>query len=133
MARTMEAARKHIHNEALKLMTYRCEGCGHQETIWNSRDGVTPFGCNCPSCTGIMRHINWQRDVYAPNHVLRNGQGFWDDGTPDEAEAIMRKRIEMMRDKWPLTPESEAALIASAHDESEGEFQKGWPTLRRAT
>ena len=37
---------KHNHAEAFKLMIYACENpdCLHQEKIWNSRDGVTPFG-----------------------------------------------------------------------------------------
>jgi len=32
---------QHRHAEAFKLMIYACS-CGHRETIWNSRDGVTP-------------------------------------------------------------------------------------------
>ena len=80
-----------------------------------------------------MRHIEWAKDVYAPDHTLRNGQGFWRDGTPDEAEAIMRRRIEQMREKYPLSTGEAAKLIASVRNENEGEFQKGWPTLGRAT
>jgi len=77
-----------------------------------------------------MLHIEWQQDQYAPNHKLANGQRFWRDGTPDEAEAIMRRRIESMRDQYPLTPEEEARLIQRARDlNDEGEFRRGWPML----
>lgn len=124
--------RGHQHGEAFMLMQYACKDCGHRETIWNSRDGVTPFGCSCPSCGKTLLHTEWQRDVYAPNHKLNKGQGFWRDGTPDEAEAIMRRRIEQMRDKYPCTPEKEAELIKMAREGGDsGEFQKGWPMLSR--
>jgi ribosomal protein S27E len=119
----------HSHGEAFMLMTYACEACGHRETIWNSRDGVTPFGCGCPSCGKTLNHVEWQSDVYAPNHKLRPRQRFWRDGTPDEAEAIMRRRIDQMRGQYPLSPSREAALIASVRNGTEGEFQNGWPTL----
>lgn len=121
---------KHAHNEAFKLMTYACV-CGHRETIWNSRDGVTPFGMECQSCGGMyLRHIDWKSDVYAPDHQLHKDQRFWRDGTPDEAEAIMRRRIEAYRDEHPCTPEKEADLIRIAR-EGEGEFRQGWPMLDR--
>lgn len=111
-------------------MTYACV-CGHRETIWNSRDGVTPFGMECQSCGGMyLRHIDWKSDVYAPDHQLHKDQRFWRDGTPDEAEAIMRRRIEAYRDEHPCTPEKEADLIRIAR-EGEGEFRQGWPMLDR--
>lgn len=126
--------RKHVHGEAFMLMNYACEACGHREIIWNSRDGVTPFGCGCSSCGKSMRHVDWQNDTYAPDHVLHNRQRFWRDGTPDEAEAIMRKRIEAMRKSYPCSPAKEAELVKMARSEGdEGEFQKGWPMLSAAT
>lgn len=118
------------HKEAFCLMWYACK-CGHRERIWNSRDGVTPFGCDCPSCKGgIMDHVEWHRDEPAPNHKLSRGQRFWRDGTPDEAEAIMRRRIEKSKGgRWEPDEVTAARLIKSARDDSEGEFQKGWPML----
>lgn len=112
------------------LMWYSCRECGHRERIWNSRDGVTPFGCGCSSCGGSMTHVEWDKDTYAPDHQLLRRQRFWRDGTPDEAEAIMRRRIERMRDKWPCSPEEETQLIKAAREGGDsGEFQKGWPML----
>jgi hypothetical protein len=99
------------HKEAFCLMWYACK-CGHRERIWNSRDGVTPFGCTCPSCAGIMDHVNWRDDEPAPNHKLTVGQRFWRDGTPNEAEAIMRRRLEKVKGtRWEADAELTAKLI----------------------
>lgn len=124
--------RGHVHGEAFCLMWYACKNCGHRERIWNSRDGVTPFGMGCPSCGGWdMLHVNFGLDQYAPEHKLHYGQRFWRDGTPDEAEAIMRERIESFRDEYPTTPEKEAELIARARnpDAEDSDFRRGWPML----
>lgn len=122
------------HDEAFCLMWYRCT-CGHKERIWNSRDGVTPFMLTCPSCNKpSMQHVDWNQDVYTPDHKLSRYQKFWRDGTPDEAEAIMRRRIEAFRDKYPVDAEYEKELIRCARegkdqDGMSNEFQEGWPTL----
>lgn len=117
------------HKEAFALMWYACEKCRHRERIWNSRDGVTPFGCQCPSCGETMYHVDWHLDEANPSHKPRRWQRFFRDGTPEEAERIMRRRIEMLRDRFPVTPEREATLIAGARDGSSGEFQPGWPMI----
>lgn len=54
--------------------------CGHRERFWNSRDGVTPFGLNCPSCEeGILQHVEWNLDRFVPGHIVRPHQGVWVD------------------------------------------------------
>lgn len=123
--------RGHIHAEAFMLMQYSCDACPHTETIWNSRDGVTPFGCECPSCGATLLHKNWRADVYAPDHKPRPWQRIWRDGTPEEAVAFITERIEKFRGKYPITPEAEAKLIQQARDGSgeAGEFRKGWPNI----
>lgn len=123
------------HKEAFCLMWYACDKCRHRERIWNSRDGVTPFGTTCPSCGGIIRHADFQLDKPAPDHKLHSGQKFWRDGTPDEAEAIMRLRIEKMKvgpyalSGYSLSAEKIADLVRFAREGNEGEFQPGWPAL----
>ncbi len=119
----------HVYGEAFMLMWYRCQSCRHTERIWNSRDGVTPFGCGCPSCGGVMQHMDWALDRYAPEHKLHRGQRFWRDGTPDEAEAIMRRRIDSTRDRYALEPAEKAELIERCRNGQEHEFQEGWPML----
>ena len=124
---------EHDHGEAYKLMGYRC-ACGHQETIWNSRDGVTPFSLGCPSCGQMtLQHINWRRDIFAPNHKLHRGQRYFRDGTSDEAEKIMCRRIERMTGLHPLSPDEAQNLIAKARSGELSEFQRGWPMLDRHT
>ena len=116
--------------EAFMLMWYACK-CSHRERIWNSRDGVTPFGLRCPSCSDIMHHVDWHLDAFAPTHRPQKYQRFFRDGTADEAEAIMRRRIARgVEQGAPMTPEYEAQLLEHARSDSAGsEFQKGWPTV----
>ena len=121
-----------LHGEAFMLMWYACK-CGLRERIWNSRDGVTPFGCGCPSCGGVLEHVNWALDEFAPKHKLIPGQRFWRDGTADEAEAIIRRRIKQLKDRYPLEKEDEERLIAECRNGKNHEFHPGWPWLDTAT
>lgn len=139
--------RGHIHKEAFCLMTYCCvgdapagaretervmRGCGHTERIWNSRDGVTPFMMGCPSCGGNLQHVHWKSDRCAPDHKPHWGQGIWRDGTPDDAERIMRRRLESCKGTPYECDEARAeALVKVARDGGEGEFGPGWPMFSR--
>lgn len=118
-----------VHAEAYCLMWYVCRGsdCGHVERIWNSRDGVTPFGTGCPSCGGTLTHQHWHRDTYAPDHKLHRGQRFWRDGTPDEAAEIMRKRLS--NHPGGRSAEWDAQLIEDARLGRDHDFTMGWPVL----
>lgn len=52
------------HKEAFCLMQYKCESCGEIESIWNSRDGVTPFCVHSSCCeNSLSQHANWQLDM----------------------------------------------------------------------
>jgi hypothetical protein len=118
-------------------MWYACRGCGHRERIWNSRDGVTPFGLGCPSCgDDDLLHVEWARDVYAPGHALHHGQRFFRDGTVEEAVAIMSRRIARAEGtEYACTPEQAAELLEAArHPVARGEigeFNIGWPMVDR--
>jgi hypothetical protein len=82
------------HKEAFCLMTYRCQDCGHEERIWNSRDGVTPFGMTCLKCHGHnMLHVDWHRDECNPHHIPEPGQGVWIDIPPNLRAPAARARI----------------------------------------
>lgn len=86
--------RGHLHAEAFCLMWYRCERCQHLERFWNSRDGVTPFGTQCPSCgQPTLQHAFFGSDKYAPDHKPPVGQKVWIDMTRERAEHFIRKRI----------------------------------------
>lgn len=106
------------HVEAFCLMWYTCDGktsyegtsisrgfapqliarpCGALIRIWNSRDGVTPFGMQCPSCGGDMHHVMHHPllpDVSVPDHQLHHGQYFWRDATRDDYQWMYRKVLE---------------------------------------
>jgi hypothetical protein len=131
----MPKAGQQRHGEAFCLMWYACE-CGHRERFWNGRDGITPFALGCPSCGGAtLRHIHWNLDTPAPSHQPHDGQGVWRDGTPDEAEAIMRCRIESCKGtSYECDAEREALLVNAVRNPPAGEpseFAPGWPMLDR--
>lgn len=79
---------KYNHKEAFCLMLYECERCGESETLWNSRDGVTPFIIRCRHCNGEARHINWFLDECKPNHKPRPSQRIFVDMTKEKARKI---------------------------------------------
>lgn len=86
--------RGHQHVEAFCLMQYACRECRHSEIIWNSRDGVTPFGTACPSCGGAsLYHVNFAMDRYAPDHKPHKGQRVWISMTLERARAFARRRV----------------------------------------
>ena len=83
--------------EAFALMKYRNPASGRIEWLWNSRDGVTPFGIDDPLCPELaknryrermrardfkveeepdpasMSHVDWHEDVFLPNFVPTEG------------------------------------------------------------
>jgi hypothetical protein len=122
----------HQHAEAFCLMQYECSpprttrfgpgtprpSCGTVEWIWNSRDGVTPFGVNCRACGGEAMHARWGEDQYAPDytpplgsrmfvdltpeaareHALANARRFWDDPTYPASQTGRWDSVEAMAD-----------------------------------
>ena len=106
--------RGHQHVEAFCLMQYRCKTCNHNEIIWNSRDGVTPFGTACPSCgEASLFHANFSMDRYAPDHKPHNGQRVWVSMTLERARAFARRRV--LSFKKP-GEETEIVIDAVAND-----------------
>lgn len=64
----------YVYGEAFCLMKYKCQKCETIETLWNSRDGVTPFVIDCIRCNDKMRHIDWEGDKKAINHTPYRNQ-----------------------------------------------------------
>jgi len=94
MKRRDRFGQEYNHIEAYCLMTYRCQDCGFEEVLWNSRDGVTPYGTNCPRCGSMeMLHVDWSKDKYAPSHIPEPGQGIWIDIPESLRGAAARVRI----------------------------------------
>ena len=91
---------KYKNADAFKLMEYSCDACGKVETIWNSRDNVSPFGTSCSTkdCKGHMTHSNWHKDVIAPLYQPPPGSRYFADMTRKKAEKIAAEMIEMSND-----------------------------------
>lgn len=83
----------HKHAEAFKLMTYKCQSCMEAEIVWNSRDGVTPMFLGCRSCDrGMMAHIIYSEEQYAPDHKLEPGQRYFADISVKKAKRIAKEK-----------------------------------------
>jgi hypothetical protein len=77
------------HKEAFCLMQYACKACGFREVIWNSRDGVTPFGVQCRQCKSLENHVNWNQDRCVPDYIPTPGQRIFVDLTIELARAMV--------------------------------------------
>ena len=117
------------YKEAFCIMTYKCKDCGAEEIIWNSRDGVTPFGINCVACKGQMDHVRWNEDKCVPNYYPRSGERVFIDLTLEAFVIYQRRKICMlwchgnypMSERWKT---KEEALVALVKD-----FQPGSPDI----
>lgn len=88
------------HREAYCLMNYRCEACGAEEVLWNSRDGVTPFSIPCISCgadglTGMI-HVHFDLDRRAPLYSPFPGQRYFADMSPERARAAANRNADLL-------------------------------------
>lgn len=118
------------HAEAFKLMIYQCQQCGYAERIWNSRDGVTPFGVGCRHCGDDAMHTSWRSDQYLPDHDPKPGDRYFRDGLPEEARAFFRSRLERgLGTPYEVPREEWDKWITEALSDAHGEFQPGWPRL----
>lgn len=86
------------HGEAFCVMEYQCEGCGKKESLWNSRDGVTPFVVGCTDCKGEMRHCNWGGDRCDPDYVPKPGQRVFIDLAKEVNEIYCKIRVDRFWD-----------------------------------
>jgi hypothetical protein len=147
------------HKEAFALMWYACP-CGHRERIWNSRDGVTPFGgIRCPSCGSTtprpqtpgdesdlakalrklggqasppgMEHVFFGSDECRPDHKPHPGQRIWRDGTPADAVAILERRFKAFANRGQAVPDQVRDRMMADAREGREEWMAGWPMLER--
>lgn len=83
--RQIAVMRSHKHKEAFCVMQYEDEVTGEVELVWNSRDGVTPFGMR--SLAGNMsRHVRFHQDLYLPNLKLICGMRVFVDAREDNPD-----------------------------------------------
>lgn len=82
------------HAEAFCLMKYAAKDGSEVEWIWNSRDGVTPFGVMNRARTQELFHIDWNLDRRLPQYQPQPGERIFVDLTHERAEHFARRRIE---------------------------------------
>lgn len=93
----------YLYKEALCLMKYATKDGAEVEWIWNSRDGVTPFGVR--SRSGVeMFHVQWQNDIRRPNYEPLPGERLFVDITPGYAELLATRNIDQYwdHDEYPM-------------------------------
>lgn len=85
------------HKEAFCVMTYRCKSCGHEERVWNSRDGITPFCIGCPRCGKPEHyHEDWFNDRFDPMHrmFMVKGERMFVNMTKERARNYAVKNVD---------------------------------------
>lgn len=99
-------------------------------TIWNSRDGVSPFMC---MIHGIeCQHIDWHQDVRVVDHVPQVGDYIFTDMSYEDWEQMERQNIDRW---WDGTEEGDYPLKERYATKEEAlaafmkEFRPGQPQL----
>ena len=87
------------HPEAYCLMTYSTDDGSEKETLWNSRDGVTPFCINSAKTEKAMNHVAWNMDARKFDFVPPVGMRVFVDATRELVEPWLREFIEK---NWPM-------------------------------
>jgi hypothetical protein len=72
---------KYNHREAFCLMQYQDKVTGEIELLWNSRDGVTPFGIRSRAGNESL-HVNWGQDKRDPHFRPSPGMRIFVDASP---------------------------------------------------
>lgn len=116
------------NKEAFCLMTYKCQSCGREEEIWNSRDGVTPFSVSC-KCRGIMNHVRWNEDLYAPAYVPSKGQRIFVDLTEERYAEITKAKIDYFWDNDNFKLKEQYKTKEEALEQSLSGFMPGSPDI----
>lgn len=80
--------------DAYKLYKYQSNVTGLVEWIWNSRDGVTPFGLIGKDGTEAQ-HVDWHEDLYCPNYVPAVGTRIFAD-RPDFDEKLHQFNLQIV-------------------------------------
>lgn len=113
-------------------MKYRCSECGAVEWIWNSRDGVTPFGVEM-KCGHDGHHVDWQRDQYMPGYIPDVGERVFVTLTLDKAREYRRADVEAHWDTgdYPLREvfESKEAAVEKLAQGDVASFAPDTPDL----
>lgn len=60
------------------LLFFRCDSCGAEEQVFNTRNGKVPtvIPCRGKKCQDVMGHVGVQHDINRVNHVLKPQQRY---------------------------------------------------------
>lgn len=87
------------HKEAFCLMIYENKDGSIQETLWNSRDGVTPYIIRDRSGSIELTHVKWGWDHCVPNHKPRPGDRIFASITLEKARESRTRYVEKYWDE----------------------------------
>lgn len=117
------------HREAFCLMQYQDEETGEVEVIWNSRDGVTPFGLTSRR-GNPSTHVNWDKDACCPMFIPNVGDRVFVDMTLKQATEFRTRFVEehwdkefcgvKMKDSGHWDTKDEAIIDLAASDFADG-------------
>jgi hypothetical protein len=82
------------HKEAFSHMTYTTRDLQNQISVWNSRDGVTPFVIFVGGLE--YHHTNWNGDREDPNYQLKVGDHIFVTINKEMATKIAEERHEYL-------------------------------------
>ena len=117
---------KYQHTEAFCLMLYTCATCTHREVIYNSRDGVTPFGVQCPSCgSHSLSHADFSLDYRCVSYVPNVGQRYFVDVTPELYAPTRRKMEDALVNARGMS-RAEASRVATKYEAQAVQMRAPW-------
>lgn len=89
----------HQHGEAFRHMRYGTKDGRIVRSVWNSRDGVTPFGISDPETGEELLHLApWSADVYDPAYEPQPGDLVFIDLDPEKALKLAHERVDIYWD-----------------------------------
>lgn len=112
----------HKHKEAFGLMQYQDEVTKDIEILWNSRDGVTPFGIKS-RLGNPSYHINFRQDQCRPDFVPEPGMRIFVDASPKHAH-IQQSAKDYVDKYW--TQGMSEALSVTTKDKAVEFFIAEW-------
>jgi hypothetical protein len=105
----------YVHKEAFCLMQYATDDGFLVEILWNSRDGVTPFGITSKDGRP-MKHVHWDKDDCMPGFKPKPGMRIFVDATEELVKPRLLEYVEKIFSDhgggyWKTREEAYAALL----------------------
>lgn len=115
---------KYQHAEAFNLMKYVDDETGEVETLWNSRDGVTPFTIESRDGKRAMTHTDWSADEHRPDFTPPKGMRVFVDANPNQSHIRSSARSHV-EEYWDKDIGGGMTMRNTLHKPSGAEMTKG--------